>query len=1101
MPEYTFRLTIIFQTLENDTQLAEALFFPEISRFGEKVKKLENALKENTSRLVEEGDALALYRRRYTGEVEFGEARVMINPPPKSLAWQKPVELSFHIARFRHGDEAHLAFIPALGIEIIGKDADELTEKIPDEIRAHLLRIKKSRSLGELFWLQRAKEMVLVSSSFSATIRTPKQLARSLDAADEDKKSVLAEVATDLTKENLPQAFEMDEAVSRLADALTGRHPRSILLVGKSGVGKTALVYELVRRRQEYRLSRTPFYATSGARLVAGMSGFGMWQERCAKVWREAAKLKAILQFGNLLELMEVGKSTASTQGIAAFFRPYISRGDLLCIAECTPEQLPVIEREAPNLLDAFLQIKVEEPTPERGTTILLNYAVAQSQRTSAPIDFEGIEALDRLHRRYATYSAYPGRPLRFLKNLLQDRQGETITARVVTERFSEETGLPLFLLNEDVTLDLSATHDWFTERVIGQAEAVNLVVDLLATVKAKLTRAGKPIASLMFIGPTGVGKTEMAKSLAEFLFRHRHRLIRFDMSEYSDGLSVSRLIGGLWGKEGLLTAKVREQPFAVILLDEFEKAHPAFFDLLLQVLGEGRLTDAFGRVADFTNAVVIMTSNLGAESYKRDALGFRDATDTTAKARDHFMKAVRAFVRPEFFNRLDRIVPFSPLDEATVLLIARRELERLSRRDGILYRGVDLNISNQVADFLARTGYDARYGARPLKRAVERELLAPLAEALNGQTRDTLLSADVSVEVNRLAVEVHPKIDAAGRVMSRTSKSAPFASLVADAAALRRKAQNLNTSATAQEIQNEVFNLERLALRLAKSRVKNKWQDPEQAASLARLPELKRQLQTLAAFADRVAKFEDDVLLCFYGKALGDKTALQSEFTQLAHEWDSVLLNIYGLKFRKPDVVTLALYSENANWLFELARIYFEIADLAGANVELWQFVVPSDQESETIKALMKAGEKVEVYHLFDRVIVKRSVEKPTDFIATSHPQTVGMIFGITGELAFPKYEPERGIHTLTAEKHSHKCLVHTSESRPEDYEQPKGLEKRGSIAYQEKRRLYNRDESFCEDFELKEKFYLDRDNLSFVVRYSLERRMLKDAQAMLED
>ncbi len=1099
MPEYTFRLTLVFQTLENDTQLAEALNFPELSRFGDKSKKLENALKENASRLVEADDAMALYRRRYRGAVELGETRVVINPPPKSLAWQRAVELTFPVARFRHGDETSIAFIPALGIEIIGKDDEDLKEKLPLEIRAHLLRLKKSKSLGELFWLQRAKDITLVSSSFKATIRTPKQIAKSFDSTEEDKKSVLTEVATDLTKANLPQAFEMDETVSRIAETLCGRHPRSLLLVGKSGVGKTAVVYELVRRRQDFRLSRTPFFATSGSRLVAGMSGFGMWQERCAKVWREAAKLKAVLHFGNLLELMEVGKSVSNTQGIASFFRPYITRGDLLCIAECTPEQVPVIEREAPNLLSAFLQIPVAEPTPERGAAILLNYAVAESQRGIAPIGFDGIEMLDRLHRRYATYSAYPGRPLRFLKNLLQDRQGEVVTPAMVTARFSEETGLPLFLLNDATALDLTATHKWFTKRVIGQTDAVNLIVDLLATVKAKLTRAGKPIASLMFIGPTGVGKTEMAKSLAEFLFRNRHRLIRFDMSEYADALSVSRLIGGAWGKEGLLTAKVREQPFAVILLDEFEKAHHSFFDLLLQVLGEGRLTDAMGRVADFTNAVVIMTSNLGAESYKRNALGFGEVMDVTAKASEHFMKEVRAFVRPEFFNRIDRIVPFAPLDEATVLQIAERELEHLARRDGILYRGVEMNIADEVAGFLARTGYDARYGARPLKRAIERELLAPLAEGLNLQARDTLLRAEVSVTANRLAVDVRAKTDEAGRIISQTSKSAPFAELVKQAAALRRQAQNLYASVAVQELQNEVFNLERLALRLAKNKAKSKWQDPEQAASLARLPELKNALQALETFAAQIAAFEDEVLFCFYGKALGDKAALQTGFTKLANEWNKRLLSIYGLQFKRPDVVTLALYSENASWLFELARTYHDTARDSGASVEAWAFVALSTQELAALKS--QADEKMKGDELLGRLITKQPQDKPQEFLREPRGQVVGLGLSIKGELVFPKYEPERGLHTLIAEKQSHKCLVHTSETRPEDYEIPKGLEKRGSIAHQDKRRNYNRDESFSEDFELKEKLYFDSDNLSSVVRQSLERRMLIDAQAMLED
>src|SRR4029079_3920881 len=185
----------------------------------------------------------------------------------------------------------------------------------------------------------------------------------------------------------------------------------------------------------------------------------------------------------------------------------------------------------------------------------------------------------------------------------------------------------------------------------------VELIVHLLATVKAGLTRPRKPIASLLFIGPTGVGKTEMAKTLAEFLFGSRQRLTRFDMSEFGDSVSVQRLVGGVFGSEGLLTARIREQPFSVVLLDEFEKGHLQMLDLLLQVLGEGRLTDAAGRLADFSNAVVILTSNLGADSYQQGAFGFlgESASDEAAqrdRAREHFGRAVQEHVRPELFNR-----------------------------------------------------------------------------------------------------------------------------------------------------------------------------------------------------------------------------------------------------------------------------------------------------------------------------------------------------------------------------------------------------------------------------------------------------------------
>lgn len=1097
MPEYTFRLTAVFQTFENDTHIAEALFFPEVSRFGATLKKLEAALKSNASRISEDADAQTLYRHHYTGESELGEATVIINPPPRSLTWRKPVELSFSIVRFMQGDEAVIAYVPVLGIEIIGKDIEELNEQISTQIQAHLLRLKKTTSLGKLMWFERIQKLTLVNSTFEATIQTPKQILRNRDLADEDKQSTLEEVATDLTSENLPPAYEIDDTVQRLADILTGRNPRSVLLIGKSGVGKTAAFHELVRRRSELGLGHTPFYATSGSRLVAGMSGFGMWEERCSKLWREASKEKAILHFGNLLELMEVGKGSADDQGIASFFRPYINRGDLLCVVECTPEQLPVIEREDPYLAQAFFQMKIAEPTIEQGRTILLNYVVAQSRKGIAPIDMEALEMLDRLHRRYATYSAYPGRPLRFLKNLLQDRKDEIISAANVTERFSTETGLPLFLLNDETPLDLQATHEWFAERVIGQPESVNLVVDLLATVKARLTRAGKPIASLLFIGPTGVGKTEMAKSLSEFLFRHRNRMIRFDMSEYADDFAVTRLIGGGWGKEGLLTSKVREQPFAVILLDEFEKAHPSFFDLLLQVLGEGRLTDSLGRSADFTNTVVIMTSNLGAETYKQSALGFRETDNATQQAREHFMKEVRAFVRPEFFNRIDRILPFAPLDEATVLQIAGRELEQIKQRDGLLYRSVELNISDEVARYLARRGYDARYGARPLKRAIERELLVPLGEGLNKQAASVLLRADVRLFNEKLIVDVQAKMDEAGRILSSAAKSAPFAELAKQAAQLRRNAQRLNSGAVALDIRNEIFNLERLAKRLAR----RKWQNPAQAETLARLPQLKREIQNLEEVVARISVFEDNTLLSFYGKEQHEKQGLQKQFVELSERFSDSLLQIYGLQFKKPDVVTLAVYGENSEWLFDLARNYYDVVAETGASMEVMAFVAATVAESEEIKLRIKAGEKLVVYNLFDRITLKKNIERARDFLNTPGAQTLGIALRIKGTLALPRYQPEWGLHEMAKGKLSRKNLVHTSEAQLEEYEPPQELEKRASIRDQEDRRRYNFGDETVEDFFLKEKLFMQRDDFKMALGQSIEKLLIKNARALLED
>ena len=203
----------------------------------------------------------------------------------------------------------------------------------------------------------------------------------------------------------------MDETVAQIAEALAAKPPQSVLLVGPSGVGKTAALHELVRRAGQHHLGKTPFYRTSGARIVAGQTGFGMWEQRCGQLIKEASKKQAVLHVGNLVELMDVGKSEGNPTGIATFLRPAIARGELLCVAECTPEQVPLIEKEDPQLLDAFRRVTMEEPAPLRGRTILARFAASDRRREPTPF---ALAAIDLLHRRYATYSAYPGRPCVF---------------------------------------------------------------------------------------------------------------------------------------------------------------------------------------------------------------------------------------------------------------------------------------------------------------------------------------------------------------------------------------------------------------------------------------------------------------------------------------------------------------------------------------------------------------------------------------------------------------------------------------------------------------------------------------------------------------
>jgi ATP-dependent Clp protease ATP-binding subunit ClpA len=1035
-------------------------------------------LRINASEIVDSERPETLFKRHWTGTPKIQRVDLQLAGPPRSIQWRDSVDLKLHSVIWRHGEAGYVALIPELRIELMVSDRAELDQAIEAEVRSHLMRTKAALSLGRLAWWQRCRTVIVDETSFVAAVRTPKQIVAGIDGREEQR-PVIPEVATDLTRGPHTRAFEMDQVVNQMAEALTGRFARSVLLVGPSGVGKTAAVHELVRRRHSLKLGHNRFWATSGSRLIAGMTGFGMWQQRCGRIRREAAETNAILHLGNLVELMEVGKNPTSSQGIAGFLTPYLARGEFLAIAECTPEQLSLVEREDPHLVNAFFQIKVVEPSRDKGLSILSSYVRAWP-RGEALISPEAVSAIDLLHRRYATYSAYAGRPIRFLRRLLQEAAGDQFLGpREVTAAFSRETGMPLFLLEDSEPLDLGAARDWFQRRVLGQPEVIDIVLDVLAMTKARMSRPGRPIASLLFIGPTGVGKTETAKSLAEFLFRERDRLVRFDMSEYADQLSVSRLVGGVYGSEGLLTARVREQPFGVILLDEFEKAHPSFFDLLLQVLGEGRLTDAAGRVADFCNSVVIMTSNLGVESFQKKPPGFWNDQDERAKTRDHFTREVRAFVRPELFNRLDRIVPFSPLDEDTVLGIAKRELDLVSARDGVKFGHLSLNYSAGVPPHLARKGYDPRYGARPLKRVIERELLVPLAEELNSIDRESALVAEIHVDNGTLTVGVKRRLAPGGRPAPAADST--LTGLIAQCTDLRRDVQALERCPAVLDLRNEIYRLERTQKRETPRTSKEGERDP----AAGRLPLLKRVSDRLAGYSERVTALEDSLLMAMHQADPVDTGRPQTDLASAINEWSDLLLTVYSTRFSMPDYATLAIYGENVEMLFQLAGGYWSAAAGLGATIDVWKFA----SAQGTAKTLRVLG----------RTVAKVRVGNVPGFFETAEIGVVGIVLGITGPFSYVRYHVERGLHSFISGEKQHKCLVEISQKSSPHYMPSVELERRGSIARQVKRRTYDIDSAIIDDPALKKRVPFQARTFTRMLAALIEDRLLADAKVLL--
>jgi ATP-dependent Clp protease ATP-binding subunit ClpB len=362
---------------------------------------------------------------------------------------------------------------------------------------------------------------------------------------------------------------------------------------------------------------------------------------------------------------------------------------------------------------------------------------------------------LTNLHRQLETAEGELANVQRTGKSLLR----EEVTEADIAEIISKWTRIPISKLVESEKEKLLHLEDELHNRVIGQAEAVTAVADAIQRSRAGLADPNRPIASFIFLGPTGVGKTELAKALAAYMFDTEESLVRIDMSEYMEKHAVSRLIGappGYVGYEegGQLTEVIRRRPYAVILFDEIEKAHADVFNILLQILDDGRVTDSQGRTVDFKNAIIIMTSNIGSQ-YILDVAGEAEHYD---EMRRRVMEAMRNSFRPEFLNRIDEIIIFHGLDKKELRQIVLLQVERL--RERLSDRKMSLKLSDSSLDFLAEVGYDPVYGARPLKRAIQRELETQIAKAiLRGEFHDgDTIFVDVQNErlsFSRLPLEV----------------------------------------------------------------------------------------------------------------------------------------------------------------------------------------------------------------------------------------------------------------------------------------------------------------------------------------------------------
>ena len=584
---------------------------------------------------------------------------------------------------------------------------------------------------------------------------------------------ILDQYSRDLTMLAASGSFDpvigRDEEIRRSVQILSRRSKNNPVLIGEPGVGKTAVAEGIAA----YIAGSDAPDSMAGKRLVAldlpallaGTKYRGDFEERVKAVLKDVKKAGDVILFIDEMHTMIGAGSAEGAIDAANILKPALGRGEVQIIGATTPEEYRRhIEKDA-ALERRFQPVKIAEPS--RSDSLKMLGAVRQSleKHHGVKISDAALTAAVDLSARYINDRFLPDKAIDLADEAaahIRVSGGGLVTAEDIAGIVSMWTGIPVANLSADETKRLCNMESILHRRVIGQNEAVTAVSRAIRRGRGGLSDPDRPIGSFLFLGPTGVGKTELCRALAEAVFGESDAMIRLDMSEYMEKHAVSKLIGsppGYVGYEdgGQLTERVRRKPWSVVLFDEIEKAHEDVWGILLQIMDDGRLTDSAGRVVSFRNTIIVMTSNVGAKSISdgRPRMGFTpDGGDEAQLMRARINEELRRTFKPEFLNRIDETIVFRRLSRAEIRSIAERMLLTVAERFKAL--GMTLSVPDQVVDFLAERGYDEKYGARPLRRAIRSMIEDKAAELMLTDSLGRGDTVQARIDGNELILTKH---------------------------------------------------------------------------------------------------------------------------------------------------------------------------------------------------------------------------------------------------------------------------------------------------------------------------------------------------------
>lgn len=534
------------------------------------------------------------------------------------------------------------------------------------------------------------------------------------------------------------QSMGHRQIMKTMEDILAKSGKNNVLLIGDPGIGKKTIVNAFAQKLARGQSYQTLHYKhviqLDTVKLLAGVSRRGDIEARFSRIFNEVIKAGNIILFiDNIASLVGGNNEEVGAINATEFLIPYLESGSVQIIATTSWEDFKNRVQTSSGLENLFDKVEVHEPKKDEVLPIIEDALLFTENKHKVMFTYQTVRELVEVSDRYIHDRPFPEKAIDLLGELgiRAEKDGQTvITPKMVNDLVSEKVKVPVGEAAKSEKDKLLHLEEYLHKRVIGQEEAISAISNALRRARAGLSSQKRPIGTFLFIGPTGVGKTETCKALAEAYYGSEKNMIRFDMSEFQEVKTIGRLIGGKFGREfspGRLTQSVRNNPYTVVLFDELEKAHPNILNLLLQVLDEGRLTDASGREIDFTNTIIICTSNAGSEKI-REYLKKELRSDELGKIIVDYLLAQGIF-RPEFINRFDKVICYKPLTIVQLFTVVKLMLSELNKT--IAKKDIKLDITPEAIKEIVREGYDPAFGARPMRRTIQEKVENLLAKKM----------------------------------------------------------------------------------------------------------------------------------------------------------------------------------------------------------------------------------------------------------------------------------------------------------------------------------------------------------------------------------